>query len=60
MATLRLIARGLSNKEIADQLYLSLNTVKSRIRAAYRRLGLTSRSQAVAWAIRHGLGSDSV
>lgn len=59
VATLRLIASGLSNQEIADELFLSLNTVKSRIRAAYRRLGLTSRTQAVAWAIRHGLGSDS-
>ena len=49
-----LIAQGLSNKEIADQLYLSINSVKTYIRTGYRKLGLTRRSQAVAWAMRAG------
>src|SRR6187200_3411128 len=43
---LRLISQGLSNQEIAEKAYLSINTVKSYIRSAYRRMGVESRSQA--------------
>ena len=52
---LRLVARGLTNQEIAARLYLSLNTVKSYIRYGYRKIGAERRSQAVIWAERHGL-----
>lgn len=45
-----LIATGLSNDEIAALTQLSINSVKSYIRAAYRKMGVTSRSQAVLWA----------
>lgn len=48
-----LIADGRSNDEIAHDLFLSLNTVKSYIRTAYRKMGVSRRSQAVAWALRH-------
>ena len=58
VATLRLIAAGLSNEEIAGELFVSVNTIKTRIRTAYRRLGITQRTHAVAWAIRHGLGPE--
>lgn len=51
-----LIARGLSNQEIADEMHLSINSVKSCIRNAYRKMGITRRSQAVAWALEHGYG----
>jgi DNA-binding NarL/FixJ family response regulator len=60
-SVLALVTRGLSNQDIADQLYLSINSVKTYIRAAYRKIGVTSRAQAVAWAIQHGFsarGSD--
>ena len=50
---LGLVARGLSNQEIAEELYVSINTVKTYIRTAYAKIGVTTRSQAVAWAIRH-------
>ena len=53
---LRLITRGLSNQEIAETAYLSINTVKSYIRSAYRRMGVASRSQAILWAIDRGFG----
>jgi len=53
---LRLISQGLSNQEIAEQAYLSINTVKSYIRSAYRRMGVESRSQAILWAIDRGFG----
>jgi NarL family two-component system response regulator LiaR len=50
-----LIAAGAPNKEIAGELGLSMNTVKSHIRTAYRAMGVTSRTQAVLWAVEHGL-----
>lgn len=56
---LRLITRGFTNLEIADQLYLSINSVKTYVRSAYRRLEVTSRSQAVAWCIQHGFDPPS-
>lgn len=49
---LRLIAFGHSNQEIATKLYIGLNTVKTYIRTAYRKIGIESRAQAVAWAYR--------
>ena len=49
---LDLVARGLSNQEIADALYVSINTVKTYIRSAYAKIGVTSRSQAVAWTLQ--------
>ncbi|MGI9157563.1 MAG: response regulator transcription factor, partial [Marmoricola sp.] len=53
-----LIAQGLSNQEIADQAYLSINTVKSYIRSSYRKMGVTTRSRAVLWGIDHGFRPD--
>ena len=54
---LQLIAAGLSNVDIAERLYLSINSVKTYIRGAYRRIDVQTRSQAVAWALTHGLGA---
>ncbi len=54
---LGLIAQGLSNDEIARAGYLSINTVKTYVRSAYRKIGVRSRSQAVAWALHRGLPS---
>ncbi|MER6973543.1 response regulator transcription factor [Nocardioides sp. NPDC000445] len=51
---LALITQGLSNKEIAAKLVVSVNTLKSHIRQAYRKIEVTTRSQAVSWAITHG------
>ena len=50
-----MIASGLANREIAEQTNLSINSVKSYIRGAYAKIEVTSRSQAVLWAIQHGL-----
>ncbi len=49
-----LIARGMTNKEIAAELYLGLNTIKSYVRGAYRKMDVVRRSQAVAWVIERG------
>jgi len=54
---LGLIARGLSNQEIANAAYLSINSVKTHIRTAYRKIGVTRRAQAVGWGFRHGYAS---
>lgn len=48
---LALIASGRSNQEVAEELYVSLNTVKSYIRTAYGKIGAKSRSQAVLWVV---------
>lgn len=53
-----LIAQGLSNREIAGRAFLSVNSIKSHIRSAYRKMGVTRRSQAVAWALHHGLAGQ--
>ncbi|QGG94301.1 response regulator transcription factor [Actinomarinicola tropica] len=49
-----LIAQGLSNAQIAERTYLSVNSIKTYIRTAYAKMGVTSRTQAVLWAIDHG------
>lgn len=51
---LRLICRGLSNLEIAAELFVSVNSVKTYIRQIYQKTGVTRRTQAVAWAHRQG------
>jgi DNA-binding NarL/FixJ family response regulator len=50
-----LVARGLSNDEIAEQLFLSTATIKSHLGRATAKLGLTSRAQVVMWAYETGL-----
>ena len=52
---LALVTQGLTNSEIGAQLYLSINSVKTYIRAAYRKIEVTRRAQAVAWGMEHGL-----
>ncbi|MCD4527169.1 response regulator transcription factor [Nocardioides sp. cx-173] len=49
-----LIAQGLANREIAGRVFLSINSIKSHIRSAYRKMGVSRRSQAVVWALQHG------
>ncbi|MCD4527056.1 response regulator transcription factor [Nocardioides sp. cx-173] len=53
-----LITQGLSNQEIADRCYLSINSVKTYVRTAYRKMEVTRRSQAVLWGIAHGFAPD--
>ena len=55
-----LITQGLSNDEIARTTYLSINSVKTYIRGAYRKIGITRRSQAVIWGMKHGFEPDTM
>jgi len=52
---LRGVAHGLSDKEIAAQLFLSESTVKTRLRKLYRKLGLKNRAHAAVFALEKGL-----
>jgi LuxR family maltose regulon positive regulatory protein len=52
---LRHLSTGLSNREIAAQLYISVNTMKTHVRSLYRRLDVSSRSQAVEAGRARGL-----
>lgn len=51
---LRLIAQGFSSREIATQLYLSENTVKSYVQEILHRLGVKNRTEAVMVAVKQG------
>jgi DNA-binding NarL/FixJ family response regulator len=52
---LQYVARGSTNKEIADSLYISENTVKTHLQNIMEKLHLANRSQAAAYAIQKGL-----
>ena len=55
LATLRLMADGKSNKEIANSLGITERTVKSHLGHLFEKLGVTSRTEAVKVATRRGL-----
>lgn len=50
-----LITQGLSNEDIARRSFISINSVKSYIRTAYRKMGVVTRAQAVLWGVQHGM-----
>jgi LuxR family transcriptional regulator, maltose regulon positive regulatory protein len=52
---LRLIAAGLTNQQVCDALYISLNTVKTHSRHIFRKLGVSSRTQAIRYAHENGI-----
>jgi two-component system NarL family response regulator len=55
MEVLRAVARGLNNREIAKELFISENTVKNHIRNILEKLQLHSRMEAVVYAVREKL-----
>jgi DNA-binding NarL/FixJ family response regulator len=54
-AVLEAVARGLSNREIGRQLWISEQTVKFHLRNVYRKLGISSRTEAARYAYRNGI-----
>ena len=55
MEVLKLLAKGLSNREIAETLVISEQTARSHVTSILKKLGLTSRTQAVLYALRQGI-----
>ena len=56
MEILGLIARGLTNPEIAGRLYLSNHTIKTHINRIFAKTGSRDRAAAISYAHRHHLG----
>ena len=55
-----LITQGLGNEEIARRTYMSINTVKTYVRTAYRKIGVDSRTRAVLWGVDNGFRPDNI
>jgi DNA-binding NarL/FixJ family response regulator len=55
---LRLVARGLSNKAIADQLEITERTARTHVSNILGKLGLASRTQAALYAVEHGMAAE--
>lgn len=51
---LTLLAQGMTNKNIAQSLFLSVRTIEAHLRNIYGKLGVASRTEAVLWAVQHG------
>jgi DNA-binding NarL/FixJ family response regulator len=52
---LTLLARGLNNPEIARTLVVSRKTIERHLENIYNKLGISSRTAAVVYAVQHGL-----
>jgi DNA-binding NarL/FixJ family response regulator len=55
MEVLRLLAAGRSNQQIADELVISLNTVRRHVSNVFDKTGAANRAQATAYAKDHGI-----
>jgi NarL family two-component system response regulator LiaR len=56
LEVLEQIARGLTNREIAEKMVISEKTVKTHVSNLLDKLGLEDRTRAAIWALKHGLG----
>ena len=54
LEVLQKLARGLPNAEIAGELIVSENTIRFHLKNIYEKLGVTNRTEAVAWYFRSG------
>ncbi len=54
---LTLLAKGMTNKDIAQSLFLSVRTIEAHLRNVYSKLGVATRTEAVLWAVQHGFES---
>ncbi len=58
IAVLRLLARGLPNKQIARQLGISPRTVEGHLSHIFNKVGVGSRTEALLWALDHGIAPE--
>ena len=49
------LGEDITLEDIAARLWVTRNTVKSQLRSAYRKIGVSTRADAVAWARAHGI-----
>jgi DNA-binding NarL/FixJ family response regulator len=54
---LTLLAQGMTNKDIAQTLFLSVRTIEPHLRNIYGKLDVNNRTEAVLWAVQHGFES---
>ena len=55
---IQLLAKGMTNKEIADQLVIAESTARNHVSRVFERLGISRRSEAAAFAVQHGLMAE--
>lgn len=53
-AVVSLLVAGLNNQDIAAALHMSSNAVRAHLQAAYRKMGVTGRTDAILWGVKHG------
>ncbi len=54
------LSKALTGREIVEGAFISINSVKTYIRSAYRKIEVTRRSQAVRWGMQNGFEPDTV
>ena len=52
---LKLLAKGMLNKEIAKELYISEKTVKNHVSNIFKKIGVSDRTQAAIYALKHNI-----
>jgi non-specific serine/threonine protein kinase len=55
LEVLRLVADGMTDRQVADALFISRRTAATHVRHIYDKLGVSSRAEAAAWAVRNGV-----
>jgi DNA-binding CsgD family transcriptional regulator len=55
---MKAVAGGLSNKAIAQRFWITEQTVKFHLTNIYRKIGVSNRTEAAAWALSKGLSDD--
>ncbi len=58
LTVLAALTRGLSNRQIGEELWVSEQTVKFHLRNVYRKIDVKKRAEAVRWAYSHGIGRE--
>jgi DNA-binding NarL/FixJ family response regulator len=59
LEVVKAVSRGLSNKAIAGELWVTVQTVKFHLTSIYRKLGITNRTEAANWALCRGIDLES-
>lgn len=55
-----MVANGLTNKQIAERLFISERTAEGHVERIRNKLGVRSRTEVATWAVTHGLASGNI